>query len=292
MPEFADWVRAFAMMGTDGTDYLPVLLGPDGSMYSVLQGEYEGALRTVKLDDEGRMSAFVIDSVDAWGRMLSVGNAELAARLGSSVVYEQGGRVQFLESFEYGLGRWTVTVSGAASEAVSSPVAFLSGGYSAKLTSDGTMLRYAQIEHEQGNLPLGKVGIAFAFSSETDFEYLSMSVRPYDGEHYYTISLKLNSATDTVDIFTTTGWESVMDFDPASSDIRKFYMCKITVNLAEQLYDTLRCNQETVNISAHAVTAVVDDEVPHVKFTSILQGRNAVVDTAYLDDIIYTTSEP
>ncbi len=79
-----------------------LVVDASGYLTTVIKGDYAGALRTVKLDDQGRLSAFVIDSQDAWGQMLQVGNAELAARLGSIVRFDKRGIVMLMDNFDSG----------------------------------------------------------------------------------------------------------------------------------------------------------------------------------------------
>jgi len=292
MPEFADWTRAFAMVGTDGVDWVPVLLSPDGSMYSVLQGEYEGALRTVKLDDEGRMSAFVIDSVDAWGNMLSIGNSELAVRLGSSVCYERTGEVQLVETFECGLQRWAQAGLGDGAAIELTPVTSASGGYSVKLTGGDDSTRLAQIAFRRGLLPQGVVGLAVGFALIGTIDYFAIKIEAYDGVNYLYAGIRFDDDDDSLDWLGTAGaWWEIADVVPAIRLLQVYNRIKLVVDLTNETYIRCLFNEVSYDLSAHAVSSASAPGTPYIKCMIELYSRYGNNDVAYVDDVVFTVAE-
>lgn len=292
MPEFADWTRAFAMMGTDGVDYIPVLVGADGSMYAVLQGEYEGILKTVKLDDEGRISAFVIDSVDAWGRMLSIGNAELAARLGSPVLYEQSGRVQFIETFAQGIANWESTVDGTGASVKTCPLYSRRDGYSAELIggSDGTGL--ARIQHTQGGLPMGSTGLSFAYSDGTNFDNIIAMLTLYNTVNLFQLGVKIDSVNDKLKVYQSGAiWQEVADARPHTNGREIFFFVKITADLETGNYKELRFNQEVIDISAYEIVTGASVSAAKIRIKIEVTSVAGDNDGIYVDDVILTSKE-
>lgn len=78
-----------------------------GATTTLIKGEKaDETLKTVLVDGDGRLSAFMIDSSDAWGQMLAVGNAELASRTGSITQYDRRGQVILATNFSDGWGPW------------------------------------------------------------------------------------------------------------------------------------------------------------------------------------------
>ncbi len=295
MPEFADWTRAYVMVGDSPVGLREVLLAADGSMYALLQGETAlGALQTVRLDSEGRMSAFVIDSTDAWGKMLSIGNAELAARLGSPVIYEQLGRVQFIETFEQGLGLWTQASDGAGKAIAIDPVYKRSGGYSAKLTAGNTLQKYAQLTYCQGMSTVSPIGIAFAYSTPTDFDNITMMVDLWDATKHYMVGVQLDGVNDKVNVWVSgDDWEEVYSVNPSGALGRIFFYVKLTFDPVEGVYKDLKFNQYTENIGTLTFPTEEIVALPIVQLVLRLTGRDAPEqDIAYFDDIILTVAEP
>lgn len=292
--EFADWTRAFAMIGKHDDDYVVVAVDDLGNLYALLQGEtIDDELRTVRLDDQGRISAFVIDSVDAWGQMLSVGNAELAVRLGSPVSYEQSGRVQFVETFENGLQRWVPQLDGLDAAVALDPEYCASGGYSCKMTGGSTADYMARIVYSQGLLPIGKVGLAFAISSAVDFDSFYFVVSAFDGTHVHFIEGKLDgTAPDLAIRDGTPAWPVVGHAVASSGSASKFYFVKIVADLENDIYDVLRFNQQEIDISAYTLYTEGCDDPPHVEIYFTLYSDDGDNDVVYLDDVILTLAEP
>jgi len=294
MPEFADWMRAVAIVGKHGDEYKIILVDDLGNLYALLQGEtIDEELRTVRLDDQGRLSAFVIDSVDAWGQMLSVGNAEGAARLGSPVAYEQSGRVQLVETFENGLQRWLTGGSGDGNSVAISPVAAHSGGYSCKLTSGSDDERTAYIQFEQGSLPTGRVGIAFAFSSPTEYLTLEWFLNLYDGATLYRVRGRFTDATDDLEIRDDAdAWQVIGTGKSASELTQSFFFVKVVADLETATYDVFRFNQQNIDISAHALKTEDCAEPARVAIEIRVTSGAGDNDIVYVDNVIYTVAEP
>lgn len=292
MPEFPDWTRAFAMMGTDGVDYVPVLLAADGSMYAVLQGEYEGALKTVKLDSVGRISAFVIDSVDAWNRMLTIGNAELAARLGSSVIYDQRGRVLFVESFEKGWYRWDLNTDGLLAAGEITPVVAATGGYSVKLTGGSSDTNLAGISRRVASRPLGGMGLEFSFCVPEYWDYILASLYLYTGALVYIAAVKFVYATGNLRILDEVyGYPIVGTGTALGGDW--FNTIKVVANIDTGKYVRLMFNNQEISIPTNTVSVDTDTTTPPGIMVDIaFYSREGSNDIIYLDDIILTGAEP
>ncbi len=293
MPELPDWMRASTILGTDGVDYLPVLLAPDGSMYAVLQGEYEGALKTVKLDDEGRISAFVIDSVDAWGRMLSIGNAELAVRLGSPVAYDRRGQVVVAENFEAGWARWRPNTGGAGAAVEITPTTAASGGYSLKLTGGSDGIRKAGIDRFVSAWPAGRMGLEFSFALPGPWDSLNGVMILDDGSNIHTMYVKFTYSTGNLEIYDESlGWVIVGTGQALGINLRWFNTLKIVANIDTLKFVRLMYNQQEIDISAYDVLTGPGGTAPRIDVQINFNSRAGNNDVMYLDDIIVTAAEP
>lgn len=294
MPELPDWMRASAILGTDGVDYIPVLLGADGSMYAVLQGEYEGALKTVRLDDEGRISAFVIDSVDAWNRMLTIGNAELAARLGSSVIYDKRGQILFAESFEGGWYRWILNTSGTGADGGITPVAAATGGYCVKLTGGSTLNHLAGIERKVASRPTGRMGLEFSFALPGNWDYILASLYLYTGTLAYIAAIKFVSATGNLRVLDENlGYPIVGVGTVLGGNMKWFNTIKIVGDMSTGKYVRLMFNNQEIAIPTNTLKVDADTTTPPGADADIaFYSRDGFNDVMYLDDIILTGAEP
>jgi len=293
MTERPDWQRAFEMMGTDGVDPVTVLLAPDGQMYAVLQGEYAGELRTIKLDDEGRISAFVIDSTDAWGRLLTVGNAELAARMGSPVIHDQRGRVQYLDSFEEGAIHWALDHDGANGYARITPLFATTGGYAVMLRTGSTATRTAWMDYFGIVLPNTKMGFAYSVSFDGGFGEHTLEVLRYDGVYKHDIRLKYDDSDDKFKVLDDEpDWKEVLAHDLGTLNPRHFHHLKLVVDLVNRRYVRFIFDNTEVNVSEHSYTAILDPRSPEMAVTITHKAALAANEIAVVDDFILTAAEP
>ncbi|MDP2323065.1 MAG: hypothetical protein Q8N51_03440 [Gammaproteobacteria bacterium] len=290
---YPDWLRAFLLLGKHDSDYLPILLGPDGSMYAVLQGEYEGALRTVKLDDQGRLSAFVIDTQDAWGQMLQVGNAELVARLGSIVRLDKRGTVMFMDDFSDGSGRWRFELAGTGSAHALTPQYSSSGGYSLRLT--------APTQAGLANEPLvylptclsTSFGLAAMLRPAVQPAYVTLRMDVDNGVAFWIIYVRLAYAALKVQVWNgSSAWVNVCNLRNDSGSTAMFHFLKIVGDISTGRYVRLLYDNAEYDLSAITMYTSVDGEIPRVNVilgVSSPEGTNAIVE---FDDVIVTATEP
>jgi len=293
MLERPDWMRASVIIGHDGVIYRPILLATDGSMFAVLKGEYGEELRTVKLDDKGRLSAFIIDSVDAWGRMLSIGNAELAARLGSVVLYEKRGQVFLADSFEHGLAVWKTDKPETLSLISVSPASAFSAGYSIKMTSAAAGDHFLSLYWVSGLCPTTTVGAEVTFAPATEFVDISIRLNYFSGTHLYQAWLQYDHANNDLEIVKQNlGYQWIADKKAIISAGKGFNRMKIVADLATERYVRCFFNDTEHNLLAYDMRVIEDPLAPQVQLYIWLTGRAGNADIVYIDSVIFTTAEP
>jgi len=292
MTEFPDWLRGTVLLGKHNGEYVAVKVEEDGDLNVLLRGEYEGALRTVKLDDEGRMSAFVIDSTDAWGRMLSIGNAELAARLGSIVCADRRGQVVFLESFANGLSPWVPFGGGTGAAVALDPTSYMSSGYSVKLTGGSDDTRVAWIIHRRQLTPLGGVGVSGHVAVPSDIVYFTVFLRIATGTHLYVVALQLDYAALDLRIYNSSaGWTKIGDVKVLYPGAQVYNWWKIVGDLLGERYIRAMWNDVEFDIGSHALYAQASSAKPCLYVNLEVCSRAGYNDSVYVDNIVVTVAE-
>ncbi len=281
------------IMQLRGRDGNQLVVDSSGFMTTVIKGYDGAALRTVKVDSDGHLSAFVIDSTDAWGRMLQVGNAELAARLGSPVVYEQRGRVAMMESFEYGMQRWQFVGLGTGSSAAIDPTLCVTGGYSVRLTggSDGAM--GALIEWSGGCLTTTRVGVEMSFSFRDPVDKCDIRVTVWDGTTRHSGALRLDQTN--ADLYVRTGettWTKVADVFVRTETEWIFNRLKVVVDLSTGLYVRGYLDNQEFDLSAYSIWTGADAIAPRAVVSVYMYSEAGENRTMNVDDIILTVAEP
>ena len=85
----------------------------------------------------------VVDAEDIFGKLSTIGLAELAARLGSPTTYERRGALIFADIFDSGLSKWNTDTSGAGASVALTALYASVGKYSAMLTAGSTLQKTA-----------------------------------------------------------------------------------------------------------------------------------------------------
>lgn len=270
-----------------------VYVDSNGYIAAVLKGDHDGTLTNVAVDASGRLSAFVVDSSDVWDQIVTCGNAELAARLGSPVLYHQTGRVVFLEDFSHGLQRWSKTELGTGAAVEISPVAAESGGYSCKLTAGSTSQYLAQILAYTGILATGRIGLAMSYAVDADFDNISIIFGIYDGTYWTKAGVKLDEVNDQILVLTgETTYTQIGTWSGLALGAKTFNHLKFTIDLSTRYYDVVYENQRQVDASARQCYQVAFATSPSVYIQIQNVGESGDNDVVYVDNIILTTNEP
>jgi len=293
MTELPDWMRGQVLLGKHDDEYVVVKLEENGELNVLLKGAYDDELRTVKLDDQGRLSAFVIDSVDAWGEMLSCGNAELAARLGSPIRYEQGGRIFFTDSFENGLGKWRKALNGDDAAAEITPLSYCTGGYSCRLTAGSDGEARAGIYREQGFLPQGRLGVTLSFDQQVQFVYFQVLAEARSEDMLWEYGWQWHSALDKLKIYDEDGnWTEYGTQYIATGGLEIYNTVKLVVDLDENKYVKIRFNADDHDLSAWGLKHTANGYIPRLYLYIKCQGEGPGNEMVDVDDVILTIAEP
>jgi len=281
------------LLGKHDDEYVVVKLEENGELNVLLKGAYDDELRTVKLDADGRLSAFVIDSVDAWSQMLSCGNAELAARMGSMITYDRRGQHVYTEQFEKGWGAWAGIGGGTGNAQVLDPEYAVGGGYALKLVggSDGTNLAHAVAYLPV--LPVGVWGFALRFSIYDYVDTLRVSIEREDGAHRHFAKVMFDDADDTV--YFRHGdhyYEEAIAPANFERNPRAFNYLKLVADTASDQYVRLLFNEHEVDLSAYPIEILNSVTQPKVVLRIKVYSRDANNDTAWIDDVAVTVNEP
>lgn len=293
MSEQVDWLRAYALMGLYDGKQVQIELGPGGLMYAVLRGMGPEGLTTVKLDKVGRISAFVIDSSDAWGQILAVGNAELAARLGSLVQYDRRGQVILATDFSDGWGPWRTLTNEEATTVVLDPAIYRQGGYSVKCTGGtaaaGNVKMFAQLPA----LPLRTLGLSVFFSYYALAAHIDLLLSYDDGITNHRGWFTFDVAAETLSVIDGEGDpHSVATGVKIEEQERAFTYMKLVIDGDNDSYLRVMFNDIEEDLSSVALQPLDTGGIPKIGVSIWAYPRSEVADIIYLDCPIVTINEP
>jgi hypothetical protein len=300
--------------GKDGTDVLrtvrtdefgqliTVLRGADGNYVSVdasgflsavLYGNYLGTLKQVAVDTDGRLSAFVIDSVDAWNRMLTIGNAELAVRLGSIVRYDRRGSVRDVIDFSEGItGVTSVTLSGSGTYALD-PITS-QAGYSMKcLVNNPPGTNSVDVLVRRAARPLSKRGIEIAFCINTIHPNIELHMRAHNGSGLYQSGIWFDVDAGVLQYMDSVGnWVQFASGVVAPCVVGVWCNLKYVFDFRTRTYSRCIFSGTEYDMSSlhgqSGYSADAPDEYSNIAFIGYVGGSNY----CYLDSVILTDAEP
>lgn len=293
MSEQADWLRAYALMGTYLGDQVQIALGPGGLFYAVLRGQGPTGLQTVKVDEDGRLSAFVIDSSDAWGQLLQVGNAELAARLGSMVQLDRRGQVILATDFSQGWDVWTALKVGTDDDSTLDPTMYRTGGYSVKIPGGADAGDHTRFYTYLPSLPINTAGLAIYFCVPTGIERVDLRMIYDDGTTSHLGHCRLHFDAGTLDVLNgDSGYVEVLDSIALAETSRAFHYLKLVIDGDNDSFVRVLLNQEEVDLSAYSLYTAASAGYPTLHMGIWPYTATAVEDILYLDSVVVTIKEP
>jgi len=270
-----------------------VAVDDDGYMTTVIKGNYGGNLRTIWVDADGRLTAFPVDELDIWGQYVAVGNAELAARLGSPCYYERSGQVVFMEQFESGRKRWSEFLSGTGAAITLAADIARSGGYSVKLTGGSNSGRNARLITKVGINPTGRVGVAFSFSVGSAFDALYVTLQLRGTGTVIAGAFRCADSLGQWDLnLAAGGWQYIADVELCERNPAFFNTVKLVVDFDAQTYVSARVNAQTYDLSAYALGTGVNSYTPEVDLEFWMYSRSGYNDYCHIDDVVLTFAEP
>ena len=294
MADFPDWTRATLISGKDGSgNIVPILLGDNGQMYVLLQGEYAGAPHTIAVDAQGRIEAFVLETQSQWGDVIRIGNAELAGRLSSPKSWDWRGNVYYQNDFRHGIGNVLKYGGGTGTAIALSALYWINGGYSLKLTggSDGNLDAYINVLLDHP--PSDQLGLEAFFSCTTDFDYIYLKLILYKAGKIYHAGLMLDSATppdvkylNSAGVWTTIGTSFV------GVSINAFNHMKIVADFSALKYIRAMWGDTEYDLSAQSVYQPSTGYLNQMIAEFYLKSRSGHNDVCYLDYLICTVDEP
>jgi len=291
-PDYTETVRIVGV--DDAGDLVVVRLDADGNIVAVLKADYDGTLQTLACDSQGRLVAVIDDEINLFASRARIGNAELAARLGSIQLYERRGSAVFLESFEQGLLRWAATTSGLGSAVGLTSECSKSGGYAVLLTGGSNLFRTATIWHTERLVNTdGLIGIEFSFRDvDLTDAFIELMFTVDDGIDGHTGGFRWGIAADNVDIWKAGAWDERINGAFGSSNLLSWSTVKIVVDPTTMKYVRMYFNGLAVDLSAVGLTATgatIGDSVEAYIRVQSEAGENSQFQ---VDNFILTINEP
>jgi len=264
----------------------------EGFMTAVLKGLYGDELRTIGLDDDGRISGYLVDDIDLWGQILRVGNAEQAARLGSPVTWDRRGQTQLVLDFSEGLQGVRQTTSGAGASVSLSPEWTQRGGYSAKLVGGSDASLYASIQSYVGIPPTGRWGGMISWSAEATPAYLETRLGGIVDHQAYHGYIRYDFANTKLQYRDSSyNWQDIAVKDLEPNEFI-FHKMKIVIDVDSATYVRVLLNNTQYDLTAALLTSAAPTIGDYMYFQTLCFSNSGDNDVVYVDSMILKVLEP
>lgn len=235
------------------------------------------------------------EQLNVWGKVVTIGNAELAARLGSIVTFDRRGDVIWMDNFEAVFLNWEHAAVGTGAEIVLSAASrALNGSQSCKMTTADASGSLAAIFKKLRYPVKGKLGFELSFTHSSDISDHVAEIWLYDGSYIHKAGIVYNTGFNALYYHNSAGVATkIADITGMESDDWLFNKLKFVVDFYAEKYMRVIFNETEYSLADIAYQKVVDTTtMPHLYSQFYI--RSDVDDnvTVYVDDVIITQNEP
>jgi hypothetical protein len=218
---------------------------------------------------------------------------EIAARLGSIVIYDKRGDVVDFDNFEEPIEKWYVLPSGVNGWAILTSDNAKSGCQSVNLAGGSDIGDYCRMYKSYAVLSSKSLGIEISYSNLSAYCDLYMDLFWYDGINYYRASCKLDPSTGKLYVLDdTNSWVEIGTVVPSQGTSWFFHTFKLVANFDTHYYKRIMYNNVEYDISTIALYHYADTTVAQIFARLEMKVRASGGGSVYLDDFIFTQVEP
>jgi len=218
---------------------------------------------------------------------------ELAARLGSPVVYSRSGAVAFIEDFEYGLNKWLLGQTGSGNNPVLSAAVSLSKGFSAKLDPGTTLNDSTSLWIKQPLPPAGKWGFSYRWQCEKEPQFFYIRMYVIVDEVAYDFMVRYRASDDALQVRDTGGtYQTIATVGPVHFADSLWHFLKLVIDFESKTYVRLHFDANEYDLSAYTLAGSAFASQDRISLTAIIYSNGATMTPFYIDDFIFTYNEP
>jgi hypothetical protein len=218
---------------------------------------------------------------------------ELAARLGSVVIFDRRGNVIAIDYFDSGIEQWHKY--GDAGYSVDWDGNYAkSGAFSCKLTTGPVAGNTVTIERYISVPVLSSLGMEVSFSYLKNWRYLNLEMQILDGIYAYLARIRLDYVNNKLQYFDSAAhYQDIPGGSYICGEVpNEFDTLKFVADFTTAKYKRLISNNREFDLSEIDIRKYGQVETPLMYCSAVLTTNAAEAAIGYIDDIIITQNEP
>jgi hypothetical protein len=219
---------------------------------------------------------------------------ELAARLGSPVIFNRSGDVLHIDDFEAGVEKWpTDSLDGTGAAAYLSLAEARSGLFSYRLVGGSTATGRTRIAHTMPFPVLSRLGLEYSFNLPGSFGSIAINMRVFDGTNVTEYELRYTDTGDQLAYLDSGGtYTNITPTISLNIGTPLFHNWKLVVDATAGQYVKLLLNASTYDLSGIGARVTASATAPIFQPRATIISRAGQNDSMYVDDAIVTQNEP
>ena len=225
------------------------------------------------------------------GRLYDIG--EMAARMGSPVVYDKAGIVIWYTDFEHGLQGSVFGVDHTDSVGSLTASRSYRGSFSCMFNPRSAANSYVNWGRIIHYLPLGPVAAEIHLSTDTDPDAVQLKLIYRDGSRALTGLIYYQTDGGYWKIYTgNAGWKTVLSGFELQQGPGAWHPIKLVIDTTKKSYVRLLVANQVISLTDYTLTDIEDFTLGQLEVQITVNGTVARHAAAYVDGVIVTQQEP
>lgn len=225
---------------------------------------------------------------------------ELAARMGSPMLWDRRGDVLSITDWRNGLGEWEAPAVGGGGGITLETEHSRKGAYAINLTAGNTALDPAYL---QLNLPYAVaagIGLEFAFSGEANTSYHQADLYIDDATDLWPFRVRVFRGNGLIQVWgydprihaVANAWRNTATVGALGIMAQPRHACKLTVNHTLQRYIRFILNDHEEDLGMYMVAGAASAATTELRPAIWHYALGATNPVSYIDNVVVTQNEP
>lgn len=218
---------------------------------------------------------------------------ELAARLGSPVVFQRTGNVFFMDSFDEGLADWWQSLGASGGKIELRGDAAYRGPAAARLYSGASIPGTTYLVKRFQPPFISKIGMEVTFRCVDDVKSMLLSAIVVKGGKHRWYLTQIRQGDDSLRVLG--GDELSVVFGTQQTEYNEdtlFHTEKVVIDLVNERFERFYLDQEAYNLEAYQPIEVADPTPDRLEVAIGVSSGDGLQHSVIVDNFIFTINEP